>query len=281
MSNLPGIAFGVECNTPHKELDAVIQGIRNLADCRPVTSIAVGTEPGTEEVFVELLRVCREAGKLLIPGIKFSPLLKGGKRFDNIGSWGELADSVVRLCHYAESGTVVVGIESASRNYVNGSPDYEIDMANLVRGIRQLPVGINTWFYPSLTYIPEDTGAPLSHGRQMNIVRSLLMGHSRTGFIDTSIGIPSGYHDQRVIENERKLRALYQEYCPGVKRYVMRKMWFFGPGTTTWSDDEGVAAIAGAVKSPDGALIYTGYKRWVEGTATLARLLNLWAGREE
>lgn len=299
MSNLPPIAFGVECNTPEKELDTVIQGIRNLAGCRSVKCVVVSTMPGKYDVFTELLPVCREADKILIPGIKFSPLLPiaaraldnatgkhvYGNKFDDHEGWTALADSIVRACYYAERPSVVVDFESAARGYVNGMVDFEdpektceIDLAALVLGISQLPAGIKVCAYPSLTYA--EYANPDEYGRQLTIVRSLLMGHLLTGFVDTSIGMPCDYCNQR-LENERTLRALNEMYYPGTKAAMFRKMWFYGPDTKYWGDAEGIAAIIGTVKEPDCALIYTGFARFVEGTEMLARLLNLAAGSRE
>ena len=289
MSNLPPIAFGVECNTPEDELVIVSAGICNLAKCDAVKSVVVSTMPGKgreEQVFGHLLSRCRNAGLTLIPGLKASPAFpiaaeldgKHYNRFDSLVGWGELADSVTLACHYAESPSVVLDLESASRGYVNGVEGCEINLAFLVECIHQLPAGIDVAIYPTLTSVPGDMTNPQKYAKQMTIVRAFLSAHGACTLVDTSLGAPSDFNNPRVWRNEDRLREFNRDFYPWTDALPMyRKMWWYNRDKY-WRDAEAMAVMLGQVKAPDVALIYTSFDRFLEGTETIARLLRIASG---
>lgn len=271
MSNLRQIAAWVECNTPATDFDAVADGIRLWGKCKAVSGIIVATEPGKgkEEMFVDATAACEEAGKTLIPGLKLSPALRGV--FDNYMGWCDFADSVVLTCQHAKSSIVVVEGESAAKGYVEGAEE-DVNLAKVARGLRQLPAGITVLWYPALTYINYEKWAP-QHNRQLAIMRLLLSEHLRSSFIDTSIGMPSGYWDQRVRANEAALRALFAEFHRGGGWTSYRKLWCMGG--KYWRYDQIPRLVADAIRGNDVAILWPGFANWSEAAEEIGARLNL------
>jgi len=246
----PKIVPWIEVNVvTTRAIDNAAAGLRRWKD---VTDTAiVSTAPGGARIY-PMLRD-RVPSMRIIPGLKTNDLLK---RFDSPVAWASVVRELRAIRAASGETTILLEHESAIRGYLDGA--YEIDEGQLQESLRQVPKDWEIIWYPGLvgeSDAAQDRAALLCRAAQAVLT---------VRFTDLSRSSPAavGYRWSRM--GKQRLARL-------AKEPTIPLLYFYGPGSKWWQDDQLREALA--LCSDGWVILYPGAKRWQRASQVLSKEL--------
>jgi len=240
-------------------VDSVVAG---LVQWRVVTDRAfVSVVPGNASVYHELKK--RVPDMRILPGLKTNDLLS---QFDDVDGWGRIGKEMTAILSGSGEDHIVLENESAIRAYLEGKQP--IHLPELRKGLQSLPPNVHVIWYPSIVGESEEMQA-----RAAAVCRIAVEVLS-VRFVDLSASGPKTLQSKWARLAKQQLSLISD-------RPVVPMLYFYGPGSRWWQDDQIGGALAAAttdfrdsVKQDALAehwiILYPGAKRWHEAAASIA-----------
>lgn len=249
----------VEDNFPSSDA-ATIAGLNAWA--RTARRAVVITRPSRPELFESLADAA--PGITIIPGLKtmdhFSDGANGYLRFDDMGCWSRIADSVSEFI--ARTGATRLMLESEEPFKLYWQADrYEIDWPRMAKCLRLLPPSVEYIWYPAL---PGDD----NQQRERSLAMTLCVAANVRNVIytDRSLASPGA------IKSPWYSTARHSLLLAVANRPTMPMLYFYGSGSPFWQDEQALEAF-GHVAEMWGpgieVMIYPGLKHWEKSANTL------------
>ncbi len=230
--------------------------LRGLLAWQPLVKraiVSVGPDEGAM-----LLKLKRAVpGITIIPGIKTSALLAPGRAgFDSVRAWGQLAALSERLCDAMNVKVILFEHESALKKYQSG--EYEMDLARLRAGLRQMPEDLLVLWYPSAY-----GGAQLEPS--IELCQAVEDGIKDVVFVDTAtVYSPHALASPAA----RRCKARLVETADKPPARMIYAGW-----EGMWPLKRVPEAIR-ATRESDMVILYPGAKRWVSSAWALGKIFE-------
>ena len=240
----------IEVNSPDPSgIDHAVEGL--LVWKRVTDTAIVSTIPGLAGIYREFRR--RVPQMRIIPGIKTNDALP---QLDSVDGWRTVGQQIRAVCDASGQTIVVLENESASKRYVHG--EYEIDLDRLRRGLQQLPDGVEIIWYPSVT------GASVAQQQRGEDLCRVVADVLDVRFIDLSLNCPAAVRYKWSKLGRARLEKL-------ARKPTIPMLYCYGPGSRWWMDEQ----IPDALTHVKGGwvILYPGGKRWPEAARSITRIL--------
>lgn len=246
------------------EATTVEYAIKGLINWTAVTDTAiVSSEPRLTGQYLLLKQ--RVPGMRIIPGLKTSPVL-GTSDFASVAGWNRIGQVVRDMLAVTEDDTIIFEHETAMKSYLDGA--YEIDMDQMREALRQLPQDVHYLWYPSVA----SSGDMLYRYLRICSVAEEILPNVQ--FVDhASVSWPNMFGGSGATNLATALGAIARQ--PTVPLiYSMNRSPY-------WMDAD-IPTAMGHVRTGWGedswAILYPGYKHWVDAARNISELLLEEAG---
>jgi len=236
--------------------------VEGLKVWNSVTDTAiVTTMPGKADLYPRLRQAV--PGMRIIPSLKTLELLADG--FESGDGWARVADEVAAIIQLTPNAEqVLLENEEAVRPFIKG--DQMSDIARLGAGLLQLPDDMVYLWYPSIW------GNEAEQGRCAEVCRVVEDVLPNVRFIDQRFqGQPAVTDPSRAAADRRLMKI--------AKSPTLRMAYFYGPDHPHmfWRDDQihqALLQLRSGRTGPAEAVIYPGWRRWVEAAIALTERLT-------